>query len=125
MALKFRDLITPRSDLESKLEKDVCRHFVADFIAIKFGDGSRTGAPDRLFIAPKGQVIFAEFKAPGEEPNPSQQYYHNVLRGLGHAVFVFDNYDNAVAVLSQFTLASKADSKLMPGTKKTDPKDLN
>lgn len=91
-----------KTEYEKELEQRVCNHFLADFIAVKFGDGSHSGAPDRLFVCPGGVVVFAEFKQPGEPPGPHQEFYHSVLRRLGHVVFVFDDFDTAVAVLGTY-----------------------
>lgn len=67
--------------------------------AIKFIDPSNTGAPDRMVLMPGGQVLFIEFKAPGEGPDPKQVQYHKELRDLGFKVFVADSFVYATEVL--------------------------
>jgi hypothetical protein len=49
------------------------------------------GAPDRLFITPKNQAFFVEFKRPGAKPRPEQEYEHARLRARGLAVYVVDS----------------------------------
>lgn len=59
---------------------------------------SDNGWPDGLFIR-RGRVIFIEFKAPGEGPDPIQAVRHAEIRAQGIAVFVCDNLEAAYAIL--------------------------
>ena len=78
---------------ESKIERDACR-LVMQNLGIK---GSKlvtpgdTGFPDRIFWIPGGRPLMIEFKRPGEEPSPKQEYIHGQLRQLGYKVEVHDN----------------------------------
>lgn len=49
----------------------------------KFVTPGRRGAPDRLYIAPGGQVGFLEVKRPGKEPTPNQFYELSLLEEQG------------------------------------------
>lgn len=71
--------------------------------AIKFIDPSSTGAPDRMILIPGGNILFIEFKAPGETPDPKQVQYHKELRELGFKVFVADSLTYAKEVLVNAT----------------------
>lgn len=48
------------------------------------------GFPDRMCLAPGGEVRFAELKRPGEVPRPLQERIHARLRRLGFVVEVAD-----------------------------------
>jgi hypothetical protein len=77
---------------ESKIEK----HLVLQIkkrggICLKFISPSMIGVPDRLCLLPKGIIFFAELKATGEKPRPSQEFVINLLRKLGQSVEVFDS----------------------------------
>ena len=71
------------------LEKHEERRFVKllkqkyNLPAIKFGDPSRRGAPDRLVLLPEGRAVFIEFKKEGALPRPEQLEYLDNLRALG------------------------------------------
>jgi hypothetical protein len=70
----------------------VCRH--ADKLCIlhvKLNIRGRRGWPDREFLIPGGKPLFMEFKRPGEEPEPIQEFIHGQLRDAGYTVLVIDN----------------------------------
>lgn len=54
------------------------------------------GWPDRLIVWEGGNVLFIEFKQPGEEPRALQVYVHEKLRKMGFTVEVHD--DRAIAL---------------------------
>lgn len=61
---------------ERQLESKAVRYAEKlGFHAVKFKDPGRRGAPDRLFLGPRGRALFVEFKAPGEKPRPDQVVY--------------------------------------------------
>lgn len=88
--------------LESKIERDVARDAL-----VKEGVpnlkmlhiGGETGWPDRCFFIPGGVPLLIEFKKPGRKnaTEPRQDYVHDVLRELGYAVQVHDNYQDALS----------------------------
>ena len=55
-----------------------------------------SGWPDRLYILPQSRVKFVEYKRPGEEPQPRQEYIHELLAAFGHEVEVYDSITDAV-----------------------------
>lgn len=61
------------------------------------------GWQDRLWILDRGRTFWMELKAPGErvEPGSLQAYRADFLRGLGHDVAWFDDYDAAWAALKE------------------------
>ena len=93
--------------LEADVEKKVCGY--ADrikLIHIKLNVLGRRGWPDRLFLPPGGRPIFIEFKRPGENPEPLQEYRHEILRAAGYRVFVVDNYADGIAALESPRLSA-------------------
>ena len=59
------------------------------------------GAPDRLFITPKNQAFFVEFKRPGAKPRPEQEHEHARLRARGLTVYVVDSRERGLSVIRQ------------------------
>jgi hypothetical protein len=80
-------------ELESKIEQDTCdlvwKHL--GIVGSKLVTPGDTGYPDRIFWLPGGKPLLIEFKRPGEEPEPKQEYIHAQLRKLGYQVEVHDN----------------------------------
>lgn len=78
---------------ESKIERDavdlVWKHL--GIIGSKLVTPGDTGYPDRIFWIPGGRPLLIEFKRPGEEPEPKQEYIHGQLKQLGYQVEVHDN----------------------------------
>lgn len=84
---------------EKEIEREACkfakRHgwWVAKFVS----PGLR-GVPDRIYIR-DGNVIFVEYKRPGEVPDEQQKLRHKELREHGVSVFVVDNLKDAYDIL--------------------------
>lgn len=80
--------------MESKIEKEFrdrvkecgCR-------AVKFTDPGEDGAPDRQVLTPWGQVVFVEFKQPGEQPRPNQLRYMLKLCRMGFLAFAANDVE--------------------------------
>lgn len=89
--------------LESKIERDavelVWRHL--GIVGSKLVTPGDTGYPDRIFWLPAGKPLLIEFKKPGEEPEPKQEYIHDQLRKLGYIVEVHDNAVRAFQAVIQ------------------------
>lgn len=51
------------------------------------------GTPDRLVLAPIGQCVFVELKAPGKKPRKLQEQRIKELRCLGFEVYVIDSFE--------------------------------
>lgn len=77
---------------EKDIEKAVCEYArKKDFLAYKFVSPAHMAVPDRLFITPKGNCFFIEFKAPGKHATPQQLREHNRLLVHFMDVNVIDN----------------------------------
>jgi len=63
------------------------------FLTYKFTSPARRAVPDRIYISPKGTVIFVEFKREGHKPTPPQEREHHRLRMQNVNVFVIDNVE--------------------------------
>lgn len=57
-------------------------------------------APDRLFITPDHRLFFIEFKQAGEKPRPEQAHEHERLRARGFHVYVVDDRETGVEVIT-------------------------
>jgi len=64
------------------------------------------GWPDRLLLWPWRNVLFVEFKRPGEQPRKLQHYVHELIRAIGFEVLVHDNIDAAMAEIKAHVDAS-------------------
>lgn len=60
-------------------------------LAPKWVSPGMNGVPDRLVLLPGGRITFVETKAPGEKPDPIQEYRIKQLRALGFRVEVLDS----------------------------------
>jgi hypothetical protein len=60
------------------------------FLTYKFTSPARRAVPDRIYISPKGTVLFVEFKREGQKPTPPQEREHHRLRMQNVNVFVID-----------------------------------
>ena len=86
--------------LESKIERDFCKYAKSrGCYPVKFEDPSRRGANDRLLLGPVGQIVFVEFKRPGEKPRPDQIAYHKGLREMGFETQTIDNLDDGKKIV--------------------------
>jgi hypothetical protein len=83
-----RDVITPvncwADDNDIEYEKVI---FVTD------------GYPDWIYFLPNGLAVWIEYKRPGKEPNPLQQYRLDLLVARDHLAYWTDNTDVAIAIL--------------------------
>ena len=64
------------------------------------------GWPDRLLFWPYGNLMFIEFKRPGEEPRKLQQWIHKNLRDIGFEVQVHDDAARALESIKAYILAT-------------------
>lgn len=69
------------------------------FLVYKFTSPARRAVPDRIYISPKGTVVFVEFKRQGQKPTPPQEREHHRLRMQNVEVFVIDNLDDGKATV--------------------------
>lgn len=66
---------------------------------LKFVSPGNRSVPDRILIAPGG-TVFMEFKRLGKKPTPKQANNHKLIREAGGTVYVIDNRDTFVEILS-------------------------
>ena len=69
------------------------------FLVYKFTSPARRAVPDRIYISPKGTVVFVEFKRDGQKPTPPQEREHHRLMMHNVAVFVIDNVEMGKAIV--------------------------
>lgn len=89
---------------EKKL-RDACRKMGG--IAIKLYSLSLTGLPDRMVLMPGGRIWFVELKSKGVKPTPSQDSFHQKLRGLGFRVEVISTDEQLQDFLNHLNKISK------------------
>ena len=70
------------SALKEKIESSIPRAKCLKFVSPGF-----TGIPDRIILLPRGLVVFAELKRPGQKPRQRQLFVQAMLRRLGFPVF--------------------------------------
>lgn len=73
------------------------------FLTYKFTSPARAAVPDRIYISPKGTVVFVEFKREGKKPTPQQEREHQRLRAQNMKVFVVDNVEDGMAAVDSVT----------------------
>jgi hypothetical protein len=89
---------------EAKIEKAVCDYArVKGCYVRKFASPNHRGVPDRLFIGPKGNVFFLEFKAPGKEPTALQHRELEEIRKRGVPASWVDSIDGGKQFIDEFT----------------------
>lgn len=86
---------------EKEVEKKFCDSVKENGgVAYKFVSPGHVGVPDRIVIYPVANsdkktvaqyIRFAELKAPGKKPRPSQVREHERLKKMGFVVEVIDS----------------------------------
>ena len=89
------------AELEHKVVEWCRRH---GLLTYKFTSPSSRGVPDRIVICPGGSILFLEFKQRGAKPTALQLHEMERLRAAGCNVRWGDDYDEIVALLTQFCL---------------------
>lgn len=91
-----------RDDYETSIENRFCiniGNWARDrgilVCTLKLNIKGRRGFPDRLVLWEGHNLLFIEFKRPGEEPRKLQKYIHEFLRDMGFEVAVYDDSDIA------------------------------
>lgn len=90
-------------------ESEIERFFVKEckkkgWLCLKFVSPSMSGLPDRIILAPKGRVFFAELKAPGKKPRRLQESVHKILFRFGFYICVIDSKKQASSYIAAFDL---------------------
>lgn len=83
---------------EADLEKKVTALFSQYSIPIKI---YKTGFPDKVFLFPKGNIIFIEFKSHGKKLQVHQKYIGDVLKKFGYKFYKCDNFKHALEILKE------------------------
>lgn len=99
--------IDERTRVEQAVQRWATQH---GLLYIKLELQHHKGQPDDMFYLPGGRPILMEFKAPGEEPDPLQEFTHQQLRYLGYEIYVIDDPQEGVKILAN-KLAAKKGSK--------------
>ena len=76
-----------------------------DLYYLKLNVTNWRGFPDRIILWDGGEVLFVEFKRPGEVPRKLQTHIHALLRRIGFVVEVYDDADIAVREIQQRILS--------------------
>lgn len=99
MANKFH--IRMPKKMEASIEGQACRKILEKFPGVLIrklnGSGYRNW-PDRMFLFPNGQVLFIEFKRPGEKPRPGQEWMMTELQRRHHVALSADTVEEAVSL---------------------------
>lgn len=70
------------------------------WLAWKLTSPGTSGVPDRMFVSPKGDIVFIEFKAPGKGPTPLQLRQLQELQKRNVRCMWSDNAMEAIQWLS-------------------------
>jgi hypothetical protein len=90
----FPNLNKEKEMLEKEIEDKSVRYAKKKgWLAYKFTSPSRRSVPDRLFISPRAEIVFVEFKKKGGKPTDGQVREITRLREQGCYVFIFDDLD--------------------------------
>lgn len=88
---------------ESTIERRVCKWAQEHgWLAYKFVSPNQRGVPDRVFVSPRGVVVFVEFKAPGGKPTKLQLHEAGKLLKNQANYFLTNNYEHATAELASY-----------------------
>ena len=84
----------------TEIERAVCAYAREqyDFETYKFTSPARRHVVDRIWVTPRGRVVWVEFKAPGERPRGGQDRERVRLRRRGQLVYVIDDTDAGKAL---------------------------
>jgi hypothetical protein len=93
--------------LEKDIEKAVKRYAESKgWLTRKWVSPNHCFVPDQIFISPRGEVVFIEFKREGAKPTPGQLREHEKLRNQGCVVYVINNVDDGKAMVDTMVIES-------------------
>lgn len=91
--------------LEADLERKLCKWAKEQgCLTYKFSSPANRGVPDRIFIGPRGDVLFLELKAPGKKPTALQQKHLNDIRAQGGLATWSDSLARGKTLIQQYLL---------------------
>lgn len=95
-----REEVNPGMATGAEIERDVCAYAREqyDFETYKFSSPGRRHVVDRIWVTPRGRVLWVEFKAPGERPRTGQDRERVRLRRRGQLAYTIDDRDNGKAL---------------------------
>lgn len=89
--------------LERNIERIVTKYALNQgFLSYKFTSPNNRGVPDRIFISPKGQIIFVEFKQKGKWLTRLQNFIFNKLETRGCKIYVANDVLEGMAILDKY-----------------------
>ena len=88
--------------LEKHIEQNVCKHAkTKNFIVEKWG---KNGNPDRIFISPKGIVLFIEFKSKKNKLTKLQDEKIKKLLQNNTNVFIVNSVEYGINIIDNFNV---------------------
>ena len=102
MTNEFEPFTLPKKPLcEAQIERAVCEYAKSKGILVyKFSSPAHVSVPDRMFLR-DGEVIFIEFKAPGNKATATQLREHDRLRNQEFEVHVIDDIENGKELIDE------------------------
>lgn len=85
-------------DIEKKV-KDYARS--KGWLAYKFTSPGHAFVPDGLFVSPKGEAIFIEFKQLGKKATAGQLREHERLRNQNCLIYTVDNVEYGKEIIDE------------------------
>lgn len=87
---------------EAKIENKFCKEAKALGCKVRKLNGlGNNDWPDRLVVIPGGAIVMFEFKQPGEGLSPTQEAFHDDLIAIGQPSYVFDNWQEPLALVKR------------------------
>lgn len=91
------------SMLERTLKRIVIKYAKSKgFLAYPFESSSNRGVPDHIFISPKGDVIFIEFKREGKWFTKLQYFIYNKFLNQKCNIYLVDDVLSGMKVLDNY-----------------------
>lgn len=92
--------VVPESEVQKKV-RDYAKSL--GWLTYKWRSVNQRGVPDCIFVSPKGQTLFVEFKRKGGKPTALQERVIKDLKANKALVFVIDDIDYGIGVISYLT----------------------
>jgi hypothetical protein len=72
------------------------------YSSYKFTSPSNKSVPDRIFVSPKGIILFVEFKRKGGKLTPLQLYTYKLFQSHNANIFVIYNIIDGKLLIDKF-----------------------
>jgi len=92
------------------MEKEIERYLVEKVknvlggLCLKFISPSMRGVPDRIVLLPGGGMFLVELKDKGKRLRSEQVFVHQMLLGLGFAVYTLDTKESIDEVIEKWNI---------------------